>query len=67
MWAHEYLALHPTVPCVMAEVTFPRSLRWLVGVNLPYSEQLVEAAKWDLDLLSIAQVRSGLYSVPVLL
>ena len=65
MWAHEYLVLHPAVPHVMAEMTFPRSRRWLVGVKLPYSEWLVEAARRDLELLSLAQVKPGFYSVSV--
>ena len=65
MWAHKYLALHPAVPHVMVEVPFPRSHRWLVGVKLPYSEQLVEAGRRDLDLLSLAQVRLAFYSVLV--
>ena len=63
MWVHKYLVLHLVVPCVIAEVPFPRSRRWLVGVKLPYSERLVEAARRDLDLLSLAQVRPGFYIV----
>ena len=57
MWAHEYLALHPVVPWTLAEMPFPRSRRWLVGVKSLYSDRLVEAARRDLDLLSLTQVR----------
>ena len=57
MWAYEYLAPHPAVPRTLVEMPFPRSRRWLAGAKSFYSDRLVEAARRDLDLLSLTQVR----------
>ena len=63
MWAHEYLVLHLAVPRALAEVSFPRSRKWLAGAKSLYSDRLVEATRRDLDLLSLAQVRFLQYLV----